>query len=447
MARLTRRDWLLAGSLLGLAPTRAQAARAERKVIVIGAGVAGLAAAHRLHDAGCQVTVLEARARIGGRIHTDRSLGAAVDLGASWIHGTRRNPVAKLARDRGARVHETDFDALALYDGRGQRVAAPTITRAWALAQRIRRRLRTVHRATDPDVSLVEAVAEELRDVPPDCRPVVRWQLFSEIELDYGAEFSRLSSLGFDQDDELDGPHVVFPDGYDAIPKALADGLTIRLEQRVETVTHDSAGVWVHTPRESFAADAAIVTLPLGVLRAGQVTFEPELPAEKRAAIHRLGAGRFCKVALAFERPFWPKDLHHFAPFELPGVDCWSLLPTHGAAILVLMTTGPTARTWEAMTDGPVGTAALDRLRTVFGAVPEPKGLAVSRWGVDPLTLGAYSTLAPGCLLDDFARLAAPVGCLGFAGEATHSRFPGTVHGALLSGLREADRLLRWEQS
>ncbi len=93
-------------------------ARGER-VVVVGAGMAGLAAGRRLADAGTEVTVLEARERIGGRMWTDMSLGVPIDLGAAWIHGTEGNPIIGLAADAGAATVETDFSDVVVYDGQG----------------------------------------------------------------------------------------------------------------------------------------------------------------------------------------------------------------------------------------------------------------------------------------------------------------------------------------
>ncbi|NJR13526.1 MAG: FAD-dependent oxidoreductase, partial [Phyllobacteriaceae bacterium] len=116
---LSRRQ--LVGGTTALASTAliGRAGAAAPDVIVIGAGISGLAAARALSQAGKSVMVLEARDRIGGRIHTDRSLGFAAELGANWIHGADGNPLTALAQASGTQTLPFDHDALAVVDANG----------------------------------------------------------------------------------------------------------------------------------------------------------------------------------------------------------------------------------------------------------------------------------------------------------------------------------------
>jgi len=188
-------------------------------------------------------------------------------------------------------------------------------------------------------------------------------------------------------------------------------------------------------------ADRAIVTVPLGVLKAGAIAFDPPLPGTKRQAIERLGFGLLDKVVLAFEEPFWPQsaDLLGLVGTEQPVGDLVNGLSFAGAPLLIGIRGGAAARSCEALSDRE----AVDEVRVAMDA-PEPTGALVTRWAADPYARGSYSFLAVGSSPADLHALAEPVGeRLLFAGEATHEEFFATVHGAYMSGVREAERILR----
>jgi monoamine oxidase len=126
-------------------------------------------------------------------------------------------------------------------------------------------------------------------------------------------------------------------------------------------------------------------------------------------------------------------------------MEFFSLLPTHRANVLVAMAASSLARTLEQQPPRAAVALAVEQLRSIFGnELPAVTGFLTSRWQADPFARGAYSHMPPGASPADNDALAAPVGeNLFFAGEATHRQYPGTVHGALLSGQREADRLIQ----
>ncbi|MGL4423897.1 MAG: flavin monoamine oxidase family protein [Gemmataceae bacterium] len=440
----TRRQWLATLTLAAGAKWQARAVpkAPAPKVLVIGAGVSGLACAAQLAAAGVAVTVLEARDRIGGRVWTDRSLGMPIDLGASWIHGQKGNPITELAEKARVKTVESDADAIELFENRVAISEADWKTGAKAF-RKVRTDLRGARRQAKPADSVATALGTALREVPDTLRPLVRWMAFSEIELSLGAAAKDLSLRGFDQDEEFPGAEVVFPGGYDWLAKVLSEGLRVETGQIVTEVTVADATVTVRTAAKQYEADFCVLTLPLGVLQAGGVKFRPGLPEEKRRAIQAVGTGQFCKVALTYASAFWPKALHRFASVTEPFAEFWSLLPSHGKPALMMLTCGATAAKLEKLSPQEAGAEATAQLRTLFPRVPAPAGVLVSGWGTDPFTRGAYSSLAPGATTADFKTLAAPVGeRLLFAGEATEAKYPGTVHGALLSGRREAQRLL-----
>lgn len=414
------------------------------EVIVIGAGVAGLAAARALHEAGTQVVVLEGRDRAGGRILTDRSLGAPVDLGASWIHGIRGNPITALARRAGLRTMLSPHEALRLWEGDAGML---TLEAGLALARGFRDLLEdaaALGAHIEQDISLAEALAR-LSPERADAQRVRAWSM-RWLALMSGGACEDLSLQHWGDDEALPGPDHVFLGGYDGIVQHLARGLDIRCEHEVTHIDWSGDEVVVETGCGAFRAARVVITLPLGVLKAGDVTFTPALPARKRAAIERLGVGLVDKIALRFQAPFWPREATHLhvmsgARDEISGLT--SLWP-QGAPVLVAYASDRAGHAMEALDDEGAAAVALEALAGMFGAAVTPvQGAVVSRWHRDRFSRGASSFIPVGASGEDYDAMATPVGeRLYFAGEATCRKHASTVHGAYRSGLREAGRLL-----
>jgi polyamine oxidase len=267
----------------------------KERIVVVGAGMAGLAAARR------DVTVLEARDRIGGRTWTDSSLGVPIDLGAAWIHGTEGNPLTELAEQVGARRVETDYDTPVLFRD-GVEVDPEDVQTTLKRWGEITEELV----ALGAQAGLDESVANGLADVADRDDPLIEWCVASEIVGEYATDPDELSLKWFGNEGEFDGPDVILPGGYSQLAQHLARGLTIRLGNEVSRVTYDDTGVRLETSQGVVEADRAIVTVPLGVLKAGTIAFDPPLPEEKRLAIEGLGFGLLDKVVLKFDQPFWP---------------------------------------------------------------------------------------------------------------------------------------------
>jgi monoamine oxidase len=435
-----------------------------RRVIVVGAGLAGLGAARALRDRGIEVVVLEARDRIGGRVHTTEQ---GVDLGAHWIHGSEGNPLTNLARQLavptlfvgGDSSYSGGWDQLLLRDADGELVSSDAKLRSILAADEVRdamealRRRRTRDGAVD--ISVREALLEVLdsRDLPPDARSAVEWHMALWTRDDCGADDEELSFLWWDDGYQVYGyGDSVFVEGFSALVYSLAKGLDIRRGHLVRRIAYGGkAGTLprVETDREEFEADAVIVTLPLGVLKANAVQFDPPLPPAKRDAIARLGMGALAKVVLHYDTPFWPSEqyvfgLHGDGVKSRPTV-VLNLWKTHRQPSLVLLVGGSLARCVETWSDDKVREWSRATLRELFGAEPpEPVRIETTDWSHDPFSLGAYSFVGVGSTPADIEALAEPVGArVFFAGEATYRHHWAGAHGAYASGLREAARLTR----
>lgn len=443
--RISRRSLLTAP--LALAVPAPVHAAANRKVAVIGAGMAGLACARRLAAASVETIVLEARDRIGGRIHTDRRWpGVTVDLGASWIHGVAGNPVTALARDAGARRAATSYEASAAYGPDG---ATLDIDADVARMERLIDEARDEAEDLDEDVSLKDAIEAHPRYPRLDARgrSLLAHVVNAQYELEYAGDWSELSAWSLDEDSAFPGADALLPDGYDAVPLFLAKGLDIRLKAVVTTVSIDRGGATVRLAGgEVVKADHVVVTVPLGVLKEG-IAFEPALPDRLRDAIDGLGFGVIEKTCLRFDKPFWPAQVD-WIEFVSGRRGEWAewLSPVRatGAPLLVGFNGGAYGRSLATLDDAAIVDAALEALRAMFGRkVPEPEGTIVTRWAADPFARGAYSFNAVGSDGATRRALAEPVeGKLFFAGEATSAEYFATTHGAYLSGIAAADAVL-----
>ena len=415
--------------------------------MIIGADSARLAAARALVDGGVSVIVLEARDRIGGRIWTNRTMGMPIDLGASWIHGIQGNPLSTLADKVGAARVTTDYESVALYDQKGVRVDEAVVSATRKNFAALVAAVDAYREEQDGDMPLAKAIAAVRGKIASgDALHRLDFAVHTTIEHEYAASVQALSMQHWDAGDEGAGDDQVFPGGYDQLLTPLAAGVDVRLSQVVTQVQHSDDGCTVHTQGATYRAEQVLVTVPLGVLKAGGVAFVPPLPARKQTAVSRLGFGLLDKLALRFDAPFWPANLMIDRDDAQYGrwAEALNLQPVLGKPILLCFNAADYAQKMQSKSDAEAVADALAALRSVFGVgVPEPKAFLRTRWGADPFARGSYSFLAVGATPDDRDALAEPVGeHLYFAGEATHRGHAGTVHGALLSGKAAAVAML-----
>ena len=301
---MRRRTWLqLCALLASQALTREHAAPGSAgSVIVVGAGIAGLAAARELQRAGYTVEVLEAREPIGGRIHTSRRWkDAPMDLGASWIHETEGNPLTALAREAGARTVATSYDRSTGYGRSGLPFSAAETRRMESLQAQIEAVIERAQ-AADADQPLRAAIEAGLdwRSLSAGDRELAELLLNSTIEHEYAGSLRELSTWWWDDDAGFDGGDVLFPDGFGALTDFLATGLDIATGCVVEGIEWEAQGVRVHAGARTRRADHALVSVPLGVLKTGAIEFSPALPQSKRKAIDALAMGVLNKCFLRF---------------------------------------------------------------------------------------------------------------------------------------------------
>ncbi len=412
------------------------------RIAVIGAGFAGLAAAREATSRGADVVVLEARDRIGGRVLTDRSMGVPIDLGAAAIHGADGNPLTALAEAAGVTTRRLDYDSVAAYRSGGGRVSDADARAAANRFDQLRQVV--VEEATEG-----ESVAQAMARLDPGALadPLLALHAGVEFEFDIGGSLAEIGATALDDHLAFGGGDRLLPGGFDQLGTFLARGLDIRLGAVVREVAVMSDGVRIGGSFGAIHADFAICTLPIGVLQAGDVAFEPALPPAIATAIERLGAGHVTKVVLRFDRAFWDRDTVYIGYASgNPGRYPWILNPGawHAdAAILVAFALGDHDRVLRHRTDAEVAEDVMAALRDIHrAAVPAPCQVLVTRWNDDPFSRCSYSFATPRTRPGDFAAFETVVhDRLLFAGEHSMEYHRSTAHGAVLSGERAVVRI------
>eukprot|EP00002_Diphylleia_rotans_P009642 TRINITY_DN20005_c0_g1_i1.p1 TRINITY_DN20005_c0_g1~~TRINITY_DN20005_c0_g1_i1.p1 ORF type:complete len:501 (+),score=120.97 TRINITY_DN20005_c0_g1_i1:53-1555(+) len=451
------------------------------RIAVIGGGVAGLSAARDLIESSAidgTVIVFEARNRLGGRVFTNLAFGSGcdADLGASWIHGTiRTNPVYKLmVIDQKVEVSASDFDDQATWldstgsaSAPGQRQSDNWVADTYTTFETLLDKQEADQDNLESDISLLDHFKRLDSQAFNDAG--VLFHMSTTTEFNSGDALSRLSSYGWNDDEEFFGDDAIVKPGYKALIDILVNGTTssskkidYRLEHVVTRITKDKTVQSTVCPyyvefdqKEGFCADYVIVAVPLGVLKSNSISFVPELPREKKDAISRVGFGLVNKVFLKFATKFW--DNYEFFGIGTTGnqgpYNYWVNTDiVAGTKVLMGVALGDQASFPETRTDQEVVDEAMKRIRVMYPSAPNPIAYQISRWGSDPYAKGAYSYAAMGMKhneedVPDWETLAINVDGLFFAGEHTDGEYRGTIHGALLSGRRVAVDLIDYENS
>ncbi|HBE17944.1 MAG TPA: amine oxidase [Cyanobacteria bacterium UBA11149] len=455
---MDRRDFLkifaltLIGSVSIACGEELQADRAasnKKRIAVIGAGLAGLAAARELHGQGYEVVVVEARDRIGGRIWTSTKWSdMPLDFGATWIHGIQGNPLTDLAEQIKAKRLTTSYDRTETYNTLGQPLSQAEEVRMEDLRKKV---FGTLEKAQDEDADVsIRQVIEPLMhqfDKSSEAYRFINFILSGEIEQEYSGSAAKLSAQWYDSAKEFDGDDALFVQGFRVIPEFLAQGLNIELGQVVKEIQWHQSPVRVITQKTEFTADCVLVTLPLGVLQAGNVRFTPELPRNKQNAIAKLGMGVLNKCYLRFPKVFWPADvdwLEYVSERHGEWTEWVSFKRAANMPILLGFNAADRGREMEGWSDRQIVASAMETLRKIYGrGIPEPTDYQITRWATDPFSLGSYSYNPVGAVPKMRQELAAPLEkSVFFAGEASNQDYFGTASGAYLSGLRAAKEIL-----
>jgi len=437
----------------------------DHDVVVIGAGVAGLACAQRLQAADVDFVVVEAADRVGGRIQTNFTLGGGrpFEIGALMVHG-KRVITHEWLRESGmhARPLPTTKRARFWRNGRLERLPLPgnllhrTIgfrafyQGAFSLPKKL-------VGYDGQDVSLAEWLGRQ--DALPGAKLLVEL-LYAHAS---AADTDSLGVRGPAEESALAAEEFGYRnfqvvEGYDTLLARRAEPLAgrIRLGTRVTAIERWAQGVRIDVvgpegQEDEVRARRAVVTLPLGVLKSETVTFDPPLPEAKRAAIRAIAFGDAMIILLRLRDSDLARRLGDFGLLWGEGPTSFHrpyVATRDPPDILDGFLVGREARRRAALSDAEVRDLTLEELRAIVPPsvhVGTVDAFACSRWPVHPFTRGGYSFLPPGGTVQHRKDLAAPVdGVLFFAGEATHTHGePATVHGAIETGYRAATEVLK----
>lgn len=387
------------------------------EVLIVGAGMAGLAAAEVLVERGVSVAIVEAASRAGGRAARAPHAAPLFETGASWLHSGDTNPLTSVAEHLGFDVRDADGPQHVFGAGESIAAGARYLEREDLLADRIRHANDRFAHPSDPWDHLV------LLGLGP---------------LSLGVEPEEVSAHDFLHLAPEIGDRLVV-EGLDHVVGAYAHGLDIRFDTPVSRIERHPNGIRAHTPRGAIDARAVIVTVSTGVLASGAITFAPELPTAYHDRFAALPMGVLEKVMLRFD----DRVLEGVVPMSVArqlldphGVE-WLLRP-FGRPVAVALVGGRRARVLLGQDDEHVVRALVPGLEHIVG---RPVGAhvqraVVTRYCQDPLFGGSYSAARSGS--ERARRPLAPLGALHFAGEAWNERWGTTLAGAWASGRRAA---------
>jgi len=430
-------------------------------VLIIGAGAAGLAAAHDLTNAGLRVVVVEARDRIGGRIctHFDSVESFPVELGAEFLHGKSPELLSLL---REAHLSFEQVSGNYWYLRRGQFVDSSGFWKAVSgLMSKMKDRIND------------ESFKDYLNSIPDEAQ--AKKMAEGYVEGFHAARSERIGIHGLVAIDEaskqIDGDHAFrLLEGYSSLTTWLFDqsryrGARFFLNTLVNELSWEEDRVTAKCVSENFndiIAHKILITVPLSILKLpdghpNAVRFVPALPDAKLNAINAIEVGPAIRVVLRFSEPFWEKleltdahkdlkDLGFINSDDVSLPTWWSTLPQHHA-ILVGWAGGRQAEKLGGLSDEEISNQAVESLASIFNIAGSEVRSYISQvyfhnWQEDSLSRGAYAYL-PVNGLDHQLNLARPVAnTLFFAGEATSVGHIGTVHGAIQTGKRAAREIL-----
>lgn len=407
--------------------------------------MAGLTCASELQQAGIDVSVIEARDRTGGRLWQGEIAGTRVDLGGSWLHGTQDNPLAEWCA-----LQNIDWVSdgawgtwMQIHNADGSLASQPAATSLVAALADFDPAEAVAGLGGEATLSKAIDWYLENRKLNGEPGDAVRFGLeWLEGGLNIGAHPDAISATGAAAYVLPGGGNVVINGGYQTVVDRLSASLDIQLEQPVLAVEVDERQAIVSTDAGSLQADRVVMTVPLGVLRSGQIQFVPGWPVGIDRAVNRLRMSTAEKLVLRYGERWWSEDVRRLvylgSDHRFPA---WMDLTSHVGAPTLLAYHNPSL---SDVSPDPATRMeqGIEILHRMLGKGPKPIGAMVTDWTNDPYARGSYSHIAAGATPGDMRAFQSGEGRVLFAGEHTVPEYYGTTHAAFVSGRRAASQII-----
>ena len=405
-------------------------AKDDNDTVVIGGGAAGIAAAHRLHEAGVPCLLIEARGRLGGRAFTEVHGGFPLDLGCGWLHSADRNPWVAVAENQGRTLDKTPPPW-------AQR---PSLPYGFPIEQQ--HEFIAAMNAFFARQS--EAAKGPDRPASELLEPGNRWNgLIGAINTYIsGGDLDRLSVHDLENYRHTNENWRVV-EGYGTTIAAHGAQIPKIMACVAQVLDHSGPRLRIETSKGAFSCDHAIIAVPTVHIAEQTLKFVPALPDKVNAA-GGLPLGLADKLFLSLEdAEEFPKDSRIFGHTDRAETGAYHIRP-FGRPMIEVYLGGSNAQQLEKGGAKAFFDFAVSELVSVFGSgfADRVKFLHIHAWGADPFARGSYSFALPS-RAGDRLTLAAPIDDrVFFAGEACSVHDYSTAHGAYRTGIAAAEAVL-----